>query len=80
MKMFLTYLLLIAPTVKTAAGISGVSVLTLWLMSWAVAGCGYRTMPGRFANLGAGLLSRRGSRCRPFGVFEMSTFDDRKPL
>lgn len=57
MKLFLTYLLLIAPTAKAAAGISGVSVLTLWLMSWAVAGCGYRPMPGRFANLGAGLLA-----------------------
>lgn len=57
MKLFLTYLLLIAPAVKVVAGVFGVSVLSLWLMSWAVAGCGYRPMPGRFANLGAGLLA-----------------------
>lgn len=57
MKLFLTYLLLIAPTVKTATGIIGGSVLYLWLMSWAVADCGYRPIPGRFAILGAVLLA-----------------------
>lgn len=34
MKLFLTYLLLIAPTVKTVSGISGVSLTILYVIAF----------------------------------------------
>ncbi|MDY5201891.1 MAG: hypothetical protein SPH18_07860 [Sutterella parvirubra] len=51
MKLFLTYVLLIAPAVKVVAGVFGGFVLFVWIISWGDSGC------GRFGYLGAVLLA-----------------------
>lgn len=56
MKLFLTYLLLIAPTVKTVSGISGVSLTILYVIAFLDQSEYVNPLPAWIGILGAVLL------------------------
>lgn len=57
MKLFLTYLLLIAPTAKAAAGISGVTVTLFYFCALLAESEYVKPLPGLVGILGAALLA-----------------------
>lgn len=56
MKLFLTYLLLIAPTAKTVSGISGVSLTILYVIAFLAQSEYVNPLPAWIGILGAVLL------------------------
>ena len=57
MKLFLTYLLLIAPTAKTVSGISGVSLTILYVIAFLAQSEYVNPLPAWIGILGAVLLA-----------------------